>query len=317
MKRYIIILLLGFLALLIIPILVTQFAKPERRSFEWVELEDTTYQEINFRNTAQDLELAGMLFVPEGDAPFPAAVIIHGSGTSYRDSGWYLTLTQYLQKNGVLVLLPDKRGSEQSEGDWRTASFEDLATDTVAAVDFLNNQLEVAISDIGVIGLSQGGHIAPVVADQTQDIAFLVNIVGGAVPMHDLLVYEETHNLRELGILPGLSDLLAYPSSWSIIMARQRGFWAAIGNFDPVPYWRKTAVESLVLYGENDTNVPSRKSAAILRSLGNPNIDVRVYEGSGHALESPQGVGRSIFREDALREILDFVQSTATQHQLP
>ena len=178
MKRSITVLLLGFLALLIIPILVTQFAKPERRSFEWVELKDTSYQEINFQNTAQDLKLAGMLFVPEGEGPFPAAVIIHGSGTSYRDSGWYLTLTQYLQKNGVLVLLPDKRGSEQSEGDWRTASFEDLATDTVEAVDFLNNQAEVAISDIGVIGLSQGGHIAPVVADQTQDIAFLVNIVG-------------------------------------------------------------------------------------------------------------------------------------------
>ncbi len=317
MKKYTTALAFGLLALLTIPVVITQFVKPERRSFEWVGLKDTSYREINFRNTAQDLELAGMLFVPEGDGPFPAAVIIHGSGTSRRDSGWYLTLTQYLQEHGVVVLLPDKRGSEQSEGDWRTASFEDLATDTVAAVDFLNNQLEVAISDIGVIGLSQGGHIVPVVADQTPDIAFVVNIVGGAVPMHDLLVYEETHNLRELGILPGLSDLLAYPSSWSIIMARQRGFWAAIGNFDPVPYWRKTAVESLVLYGENDTNVPSRKSAAILRSLGNPNIDVRVYEGSGHALESPQGVGRSIFREDALREILDFVQSTATQHQLP
>ena len=177
----------------------------------------------------------------------------------------------------------------------------------MAAVDFLNTQAEVAISDIGVIGLSQGGHIAPVVADQTQDIAFLVNIVGGAVPMHDLLVYEETHNLRELGILSGLSDLLAYPSSWSIIMARQRGFWRAIGNFDPVPYWRRIAVESLILYGENDTNVPSSESAAVLRSLGNPNIDVRIYEGSGHALESPEGAGQSIFREDALREIRDFI----------
>ncbi len=182
-------LFLGFLALLIVPVLVTQITKPEWRSFEWVELKDTSYREIRFQNTAQDLALAGMLFVPEGEGPFPAAVIIHGSGTSHRDSGWYLTLTQYLQQNGVVVLLPDKRGSEQSEGDWRTASFEDLATDSVAAVSFLKNQDAVTISDIGVIGLSQGGHIAPVVADQTRDIAFVVNIVGGSVPMHDLLVY--------------------------------------------------------------------------------------------------------------------------------
>ena len=312
MKRYIRILLLGFLALLIIPILVTHFAKPEGRSFDWVELKDTSYQEINFQNTAQDLELAGMLFVPEGEGPFPAAVIIHGSGTSRRDSGWYLTLTQYLQENGVVVLLPDKRGSEQSKGDWRTASFEDLATDTVAGVNFLKNQKDFSISDIGVIGLSQGGHIAPVAADQAKDIAFLVNIVGGAVPMHELLVYEETHNLRELGILPGLSDLLAYPASWSIIKVRQRGFWDAIGNFDPVPYWQRLVVDSLVLYGENDTNVPSIKSAAILRTLNNPKIHVRIYEGSGHALESPEGKGVSIIREDALGDIRDFIHSLTT-----
>ena len=166
MKRYITVLLLGFLALLIIPILVTQFAKAERRSFEWVELNDTSYREISFQNTAQDLELAGMLFVPEGEGPFPAAVIVQGSGTSRRDSGWYLTLTQSLQENGVVVLLPDKRGSEQSEGDWRTASFVDLATDTLAAVSFLKSQDEVAVSNIGIIGMSQGGHFAPLAATE-------------------------------------------------------------------------------------------------------------------------------------------------------
>ena len=302
-------LLLGFLALLIVPVLVTQIAGPERRSFEWVELKDTRYREINFQNTAQDLKLAGMIFAPEGVGPFPAAVIIHGSGTSQRNNGWYLTLTRYLQDNGVAVLLPDKRGSEQSEGNWRTASFEDLVTDSVAAVGFLENQEIVNISDIGIIGLSQGGHIAPVVAYQTKNISFVVNIVGGAVPMHDLLVYEETHNLREMGILPVLSDLLAYPASWSIIYGRQREFWDAVGNFDPVPYWQELSVGSLTLYGENDTNVPSSKSAAILRSLGNPNINVRIYEGSGHALESPEGSGKSIFREDALRDIRDFIFS--------
>ncbi len=312
MKKIKTVLTLGFLALLIVPVLVTQIVKPERRSFEWVELGDTIFQDVRFKNTAQNLELAGMLFVPEGEGPFPAAVIIHGSGTSHRDSGWYLTLTQYLQENGVVVLLPDKRGSELSEGDWRTASFEDLATDSVAAVGFLRYQAEVAISGIGVIGLSQGGHIAPVVADQTQDIAFVVNIVGGAVPMHDQLVYEETHNLREVGILPGLSDLLAYPASWSIIKIRQKRFWDVIGNFDPVPYWQRLAVESLVLYGENDTNVPSIKSAEILRSLANPNINVRIYAGSGHALESPEGKGAKIFREDALKDIRDFVFSATS-----
>jgi dipeptidyl aminopeptidase/acylaminoacyl peptidase len=212
MKKLITLLTLAFLALLIVPVLVARTNSPDQRNFEFVELADTSFREISFENASQELMLAGMLFVPDGEGPFPAAVIIHGSGTSRRDNGWYLTLTKYLQDKGIVVLLPDKRGSEKSEGDWRTASFEDLATDTVAAVDFLKHQEQVAISEIGVIGMSQGGHFAPVAAAQSGDIAFIVNVVGGAIPMHDQLVYEENHNLRQIGVLPGLSDVLAYPA---------------------------------------------------------------------------------------------------------
>lgn len=303
----------AILAILFVPVLITQIGKPEGRRFEGVPLKDTSYREVRFENTDQDLEMSGMLFVPDGEGPFPAAVFIHGSGTSRRDSHWYLTPAQYLQQNGVVVLLPDKRGSEQSEGDWRTASFEDLATDTLAAISFLKNQEAVGISNIGIIGMSQGGHIAPLVADKSQDLTFVVNIVGGAVPMHDLLVYEENYNLRQLGILPGLSDLLAYPSSWMVRNVAFRGFWDAIGNFDPIPYWDVLSVDSLVLYGELDTNVPSARSAEILRSLGNPNIDVRIYEGSGHALETPPIDGKSYFREDALMDIREFISSVSAQ----
>lgn len=312
MRKLIAFPLLGFAALLVIPPLVVQFAEPERRRFESVKLKDTDFMEVSFRNTEQNLTLGGMLFVPNGKGPFSTAVIIHGSGTSRRDNGWYLTLTQYLQQNGIAVLLPDKRGSEKSEGSWRTASFEDLATDTKAAISFLRSRGEANSSGIGIIGLSQGGHIAPIVANQTKDIAFVVNIVGGALPMHESLVYEENHNLREMGILPGLSDLLAYPAAWSV-RVRQGEFWKSVGNFDPRPYWQSLAVPSLVLYGQNDTNVPSGKSAEALRSLGNPRIEVRLYENSGHALESPEGLGNSIFREDALRDIRNFIYSSSKE----
>lgn len=306
MKKVAAFIVLGFIALVVIPILIARFSEPKRRSLEWVGLDETEFQEIRFQNSEQDLTLGGMLFSPRGDGPFPAAVVIHGSGTSQRDNGWYLTLTHYLQQNGVVVLLPDKRGSENSEGDWRTASFKDLATDTKAAISFLKRQDDVAISEIGVIGFSQGGRIAPIVAHESKDVAFLVNIVGAAIPIHEQLVYEEAHNLREMGVLPGLAELLAYPSAWLIRM-RQDDFWNAIGNFDPLPYWESLSVRSLVLYGENDSNMPSERSASVLRSLGNPNIEVKMYKGSGHALESPEGEGNSIFREDALTDILDFI----------
>ena len=311
MKKLVVAGVVGLLLLFNVPVAVTQLSKPDPRRLEGVRLDDTDYEEISFRNLEQDIRLAGMLFVPEGDGPFPAAVIIHGSGPSFRNNRWPLTLAQHLQGNGVMVLLPDKRGSEKSGGNWRTASLDDLATDTNAAVAYLRDQDEVAVADVGVIGLSQGGRIAPLVADKSKDLDFLVSVVGGALPARELLVYEETHNLREMGILPGLSDLLAYPSSWMVVNVAQRGFWDSIGNFDPLPYWRGISVDSLILYGENDTNTPSSKSAEILESLKNVNIEVRIYEGSGHALESPAGEGNSIFREDALSDIVDFVLSVA------
>ncbi len=307
MREYIAVVLVGMLLLVAIPVVITQLTRSEPRQLEGVRLDETVHEEICFQNREQGIQLCGLLFVPDDTGPFPAAVVIHGSGSSLRDNRWYLTLAQHLQDNGILVLLPDKRGSEQSGGDWRTASFEDLAADTVAAVEYLREQDEVEVSNIGVIGLSQGGHIAPLVADKSDELSYLINIVGGAVPMHDLLVYEESHNLRELGILPSLSDLLAYPSAWSLIYARQKGFWDTIGNFDPLPFWEKIEIPSLVLYGEEDNNVPSNRSAEILRSLNNRNIEVRIYEGSGHALESPEGEGNSILRPEALMEIVSFV----------
>jgi dienelactone hydrolase len=311
MRKYLWVLFIGFLVLFVVPVLVAQISGSEQRMLESSELEDIDFQEIEFQNVEQNLGLAGMLLVPEGEGPFPAVVIIHGSGSSHRGNGWYLTLVDYLQKNGVVVLLPDKRGSEKSEGDWHTASFEDLATDTLAAIHFLKTQDEVDISNIGIIGMSQGGTIAPLVANQAQEIDFLVNVVGGAVPMYEMLVFEENHNLREMGVLPGISNLLAYPAAWSLIYARQSEFWGAVGNFDPVPYWENLGVKSLVLYGEEDTNTPTQKSVKVFRSLEKPNIEVRVYEGSGHALESPEGKGNSIFREEALMEIRDFIHSAS------
>ena len=64
--------------------------------------------------------------------------------------------------------------------------------------------------------MSQGGHIAPIVASESSDVAFLVNVVGGSVPMHDLLLYEENHNLRQHGVLPGISNVLAYATSFVV-----------------------------------------------------------------------------------------------------
>jgi dienelactone hydrolase len=278
MKRISIVSLIALLAIVVGPVVLHQMLSGERRALEGESLDPARFEEIRFRNETQAIDLAGMLYAPPGRGPFPAAVVIHGSGTSSRENRWYLTLTHFLQDNGIAVLLPDKRGSEQSGGDWRHASFEDLATDTLAAIQFLETQDRVDVSRIGVIGMSQGGWIAPIVAERAPQLSFLVDVVGAAVSTHQQFLYEEEHNLRQMGVLPGLSKVLAWLSTSVHRTWVQNEFW----------------------------------SAALLRGLNHPHIEVNVYAGSGHALEDPPGRGDRLFRQDALADIREFILSRGT-----
>lgn len=226
---------------------------------------DLAGSEVGFANEHDGLALAGRLFLPDGHGPFPAAAIINGSGPSHRSNGWYLTLTARLVDGGVAVLLPDKRGSDASEGDWRTASFDALARDAAASVDALVAHPAIDPDRVGVIGMSQGGRIAPLVAEQRDGLAYAVSFVGGVLPAHASLRYEEVHNLREFGFLPGVSDVLAHATSQLIIAGTQRQFWAAVGNFDPLPHWAATDTDLPVLFqfGSADTTpTPPRRSGA-------------------------------------------------------
>ena len=303
-KRYLVALVL---LIVVGPVVIRQLLPPEPRSYSGITLGEVQYREVAFRNATQDIDLAGMLFVPDGDGPFPAAVIIHGSGTSNRQNRWYLTLAKHLQGKGIAVLLPDKRGSEQSGGDWRTADFEDLATDTRAAVDFMQAQELVAISSIGIIGMSQGGWIAPIVARDSNDLGFVVSMVGSAVTPNEQLLFEEDHNLRQMGFLPGVSYAIALMSTRYLRHVSMAEFYAAVGDYDPVPLWADMGVPALAIFGRDDTNVPTGESVARLNAAGNDAIEVVVYDGSGHAVQDPVGQGDRLIRGEALAAISDFI----------
>ena len=311
MKKYKLTFLLKIFLGIIISVIFTGCAsKKEIRNLSGIKLSDTKLQEIVFKNNEQNIDLAALLFIPKKDGPLPAAVIIQGSGTSQRDNAWYLTLAQHLQNNGIIVLLPDKRGSEKSKGNWRTVSFEDLATDTNAALDYLK-QYGLPISSIGVIGLSQGGQIAPIVASQNTDVNFVINVVGACESMRKQFQYEENNNLREIGFFPVISNGIAIISTfYHRNLGPNKLFWKAIGNFKPLEYWEKVNVPVFVIYGDKDTNVNSKRNANKLEGLEKSNIKVKTYLGSGHAMEDPIGTGQAIFRKDALNDITNFINST-------
>jgi dipeptidyl aminopeptidase/acylaminoacyl peptidase len=289
------------------PVLFKHLFQEQGRSFTGVPISDLNWVEVGFRNSAQGIDLGGMLFVPRGDGPFPAAVVIHGSGTSSRSNGWYSTLAHDLVERGILVLLPDKRGSEESGGDWQTASFEDLATDTTAAVDFLAGLGNPRISRIGVIGMSQGGWIAPIAAERSAAIDYLVTFSGATVPPAEQLYYEEVNNLRQFGFLPGIAHGLASLSSRWVMYIAQSDFWHGVRAFDPIWYWQDLNVDALFVFGEGDTNVPISASIDKIEAVGNPRFKLVIFPGSGHAIEEPKEVGSRIIRPEASEAVANFI----------
>jgi dienelactone hydrolase len=258
------------------------------------ELASLHFEEVRFHNG--DLRLAGMVFWPEGEGPVPATVIIHGSGTSRRDSPWYLSVARHLQDHGIAVLLPDKRGSEKSEGEWVGASLEELAGDTRAAADYLRRHHRPSISGIGLVGMSQGGWIAPVAAAEDPDVAFVVSMSGSTVTTDQQLLHEEIHNISEY-TWPFLARLLAPLTTRRI---QRMAHFRPLAGFDPLPYWTRVEVPAFFAFGEGDPNVPVEASLQVLRTHLSGAL-VRVYPGGGHAIrDQSTGSVQKEFLEDTV-----------------
>lgn len=153
------------------------------------------------------ITLAGTLIVPEGSGPFPAAVLVSGSGSQDRDESLlghkpFLVLADSLARQGVATLRYDDRGVGESTGDPLGATTADLATDAKAAVDFLREQPDIAA--IGLIGHSEGGLIGPMVALDTANVEFVVLLAGPGLPGADVLLTQ----IEELMRAEGASDAI-------------------------------------------------------------------------------------------------------------
>ena len=142
-------------------------------------------EEISFSNTAAGVTLAGTLSLPKGAGPFPAALLIAGSGPHDRDEALanhrpFLVLADHLTRQGFAVLRYDKRGIGKSTGSADKATTVDLAADAQAAVAYLKTRKEVAPAKIVLIGHSEGAMIAPLIASRTKDVAWVVLLAAPA-----------------------------------------------------------------------------------------------------------------------------------------
>jgi pimeloyl-ACP methyl ester carboxylesterase len=153
-------------------------------------------EDVTFQNIKANITLAGTLTLPSQQGVFPVAILITGSGRQNRDEEIFgrkpfLIIADYLTKNGIAVLRYDDRGVAKSTGDFKTATSADFATDAESAIAYLKTRPEINKQKIGLIGHSEGGMIAPMVAAKSKDVSFIVMLAGLGIQGGELLLLQK------------------------------------------------------------------------------------------------------------------------------
>lgn len=158
--------------------------------------EPTLASDVTARNG--DIELAGTLTIPPGPGPHPAVILVHGSGVVVRSD--LDDNVEMLSELGIAVLAFDKRGCGASGGDLLLASFEDLASDVIAARRMLAARSGIDQRRIGVLGISQGGWIGQLAASLDPEIAFVIAVSAPGMSPFEQTLYLLRSELREAGV---------------------------------------------------------------------------------------------------------------------
>lgn len=164
-----------------------------------------THKNIKFHNDKADIDLAGTITFPEGEGPFPLAILISGSGPQDRNSEIldhkpFLVIADHLSRNGIAVLRYDDRGVKNSEGSYSTSTSADFATDAEAALAYGHTLTNIDHSKIGFIGHSEGGLIAPMVASENDEVDFIVSLAGPAIPIAQLMTIQNKLIFEKIGM---------------------------------------------------------------------------------------------------------------------
>lgn len=182
---------------------LTRLLRPQ----EPLEPFDYRSEDVTFRNQEADATLAGTLTLPgEGfKSPYPAVILVSGSGLQNRNSEIlyhkpFFVLADHLTRNGIAVLRYDDRGYAESTGSVDNATTADFAQDALHGFEYLLSHPEIDHSRIGVIGHSEGGTVAMMLAADNSDVAFVVSMAGMGLAGDELLVRQNQDILISEGI---------------------------------------------------------------------------------------------------------------------
>jgi len=276
-------------------------------------------------NAAGRVVLDGTLTVPEGKGPFPAVVLITGSGPQNRDEEIFghkpfLVLADHLTRRGIAVLRYDDRGVGKSTGSFASATSEDFAGDAWTAWQTLSARPEIDAKRLGLLGHSEGGLIAPMLAASHPEIAFVVMLAGTGVTGEQVMLAqaaaimkasgapaetiaantdlqkqvfailrEETSMARiveRLGAIPAGSK----EASAALVKQSASPWLRFFATYDPAPALAKVRCPVLAIAGERDLQVLSAQNlpaiGAALAQGGNQNHTVLELPGLNHLFQS-------------------------------
>lgn len=195
-------------------------------------------EEVRIEQRKADIELTGTLTLPQGDGPFPAVVLVSGSGQQNRDEELlghkpFLVLADYLTRNGIAVLRYDDRGIVDGHAIGKPnrhitdATTLDFADDAELMIKYLVKHDKIDSRHIGIIGHSEGGVIGPIVAARNPKVAFVVMLGGPGTTGAEILLQQNELIYQLNGVPQRLTDLHC---------TMLRRFFAAMDTLQPGDY---------------------------------------------------------------------------------
>ena len=188
-------------------------------------------EDVSYENTIDKVKLTGTLTLPPSQArmpPVPAVVLITGSGPQDRNETIlghrpFLVLADHLTRRGIAVLRVDDRGTGGSAPGSPKATSDNYAEDTLAGVAFLKTRKEINPRQIGLIGHSEGGMIAPIAAVKSKDVAFIVMMAGIGQTGQDAILMQGDLMTRASGSAPETTAQIrkVYEQIFAILKAEQ------------------------------------------------------------------------------------------------
>lgn len=292
-------------------------------------------KDVSFKSG--DITLSGTLYLPKGEGPFPALVFVHGSGAETRKNSSYSA--KWLASIGYAALIYDKRGTGKSQGgenEWSRFSFDNLANDVVAAVNFLSGTPKIDAGKIGLHASSQGGWVAPLSASKTDLVSFMIIRSASVTSVGDDRIFERSARLKKEGFSESqieqaremqraeaktsseredtfsqlfeankdkawFSRVYGGSSPFSEFLVGYRKWYATIVDFDPLPILKSLDIPVFWIFGDPllDDKGPVQQSVQHVESLK--------QTGKNYQLVQLDGVGHNIPEKRYERTLYDWL----------